>query len=169
MRSDQKPPTLLITSNDPFPFLSKSVFFLNQSPIWPLTSAHYWAVGHMVGTQYTLGPLSSHQNTADGAKWCHWCKMAAGVSMLSSELTCPTDQRSTCSRAPQVTANTTGTISKFHTAYQLIGTRVVPSVGLVLSHATLQVSHWVNFLQDFCINMMNCFSSSRIWRNGVAK
>lgn len=67
--------------------------------------------------------------------------MAAGVSILSFELKCPPEHLSTRSRALQVIANMTGTISKFHTAYQLIGTGVVPSVGLILWHATLHVSH----------------------------
>lgn len=108
--------------------------------MWHLTSARYWAVGHMVATRYSLGPLSSHQNTAYRAKWCHWCKMAAAISILSSELTCLTDHQPTRSRALQVTANMTGTISKFYTAYQLIGTRVVPSVGLILLQRCMSVT-----------------------------
>lgn len=123
MRSDQGASNTPDKKQWPTSFSFQISFFFNQSPIWPLTSAHYWAVGHMVGTRYTLGPLSSHQNTAYG------------------ELTCLTAHRSTRSTDPQVTANTTGTISKFDTAYQLIGTGVVPSVGLILSHATLHVSH----------------------------
>lgn len=142
MRSDQGASNTPDKKQWPISFSFQiSFFFLNQSPIWPLTSAHYWAVGHMVGTRYTLGPRSSHQNTAYGAKWCHWSKMAAGASTLSPELTCLTAHRSTRSTDPQATANTTGTISTFDTAYQLIGTGVVPSVGLILSHATLHVSH----------------------------
>lgn len=81
--------------------------------------------------------------------------MAADVSILSFELICLTDHHSTRSRALQVVANMTGTISKFYMAYQLIGTGVLPSVGLILSHAALHVSHWVYFLLHFCINVMN--------------
>lgn len=126
----------LPTNNDSPPFLYKSVF----SSISHLTSD---LCSLLSGRPYgwdSKYPGSPFQSSEHSLRRQMMSPVQDGsVSMLSFELICLVDHHSTRSKALQVIANTAGT--KFYTAYQLIGLRVVPSVGLILSHATLHVSH----------------------------
>lgn len=156
MRRDQKPATLPAINNDSLPFLSKSVLIINlPSDVWPLLVIERYAIWSGLDIPGVHFPVTGSQPTApndvSGARWHH----------LVVHFLTPPDLQSTSSRALRVIASVTGTISKFYTAYQLIGSSAVQFLGLIRQRSVACQSVGP-FSAGFFISVMKWFIWWRI-------